>query len=52
MGTIRLPMKAMFLMDMLMSGENFKSVTHMLEQMEAFVEKMFVFTSSKAHRHA
>lgn len=26
-------------MDVLMSGENFKSVTHMLEQMEAFVEK-------------
>ena len=26
-------------MDVLMSGENFKGVTHMLEQMEAFVEK-------------
>ena len=39
MGTIRMPMKAMFLMDVLMSGENFKNVNQMLKQMEAFVEK-------------
>jgi uncharacterized membrane protein len=39
MGTIRKPMTAMSLMDVLMSGENFKNVNQMLKQMEAFVEK-------------
>ena len=34
-----MPMKAMFLMDVLMNGENFKNVNQMLRQMEAFVEK-------------